>query len=199
MEGICHCQYQQCGWSAPWSVLSSEEEIEYVYVTDKERVREKLLHRKIILILAICVCVYSSCCSTNSWGNINKNCHSIYSLIYFTEHLGNEPVKESMLALGKRNAVLIPKISSLIHCEILSVNFRRPQRNCDKWVSCVKRFGICKASRTPGAYLSLSGVADTLWSANWVRNLFETGVSVRFSIALWFWSASGSHCTSNLI
>lgn len=108
--------------------LSSEEEIEYKYVTDKERAREKLLHRKIILILAICVCVYSSCCSTNSWGNKNKNCNSIYSLIYFTEHLGDELVRESMLAWGKRNAVLIPKTSSSIHHEILSVNFRRPPK-----------------------------------------------------------------------
>lgn len=101
MEGICHCQYQQRSWSAAWSVLSSEEEIEYVYVTDKERAREKLFHRKIILILAISVCVYSSCCSTSSWGNKNKNCYSIYSLIYFTEHLGDEPVRGSTLAWAK--------------------------------------------------------------------------------------------------
>lgn len=130
MEGICHCQYQQRGWSAPWSVLSSEEEIEYVYVTDKERAREKLLHRKIILILAICVCVYSNCCSTNSRGNKNKNCHSIYSLIYFSEHLGREPVRASMLAWRKRNVVLIPRYP-LLHtvkfCQLISNSLGDPK------------------------------------------------------------------------
>lgn len=107
-----------------------------------KREREKLLHRKITLILAICVCVYSSCCSTNSWENENKNRHSIYSLIYSTEHLGDEPVRGSLLAWEKRNTVLISKIPSFVQHEILPVNFRRPQRSCHKWTSCVKRFGI---------------------------------------------------------
>lgn len=79
--------------------------------------------------LAICVCVYPSCCFTNSWENKNHQ-HLLFNLLHrpISQVLG----EGEHAGLGKRNAALIPKLSSFTHCEISSVNFRRPKRNCDK-------------------------------------------------------------------
>lgn len=75
--------------------------------------------------------------------------------------MGNKPTRENALTWEKRMQHSFPSYP-LLHavkfCQVISGD----AKETDKSASHVKSLGICKASGVPGAYLSLSAVADIL-------------------------------------